>query len=300
VKVPEDKLRSVVFLVDGGVPRATGFLVAVTEGEVMFPYVVTARHCVEETAGRDFHIRINIDDRHDDLPTNADDWLTHDSADVAAILFEGKPGNHYHLYLERPEHFVDADYAIDANTIWSDQPMPAGGIGFVGQYDYEKHEYVPSDRVFVGVGDDLFFVSLLYDRPMTRMIEGPKIGNQPVFVPDQGYVMRLLGLVSGHWDIKQKAETVGDIVGTIRTAINSGIAVVTPAEAIRELLMREDVVEDRKKLADEFMEREERSRAMTPDSASEPTEYERFEDLSRRLLSVPKTELDEARKRETE
>ena len=74
-----------------------------------------------------------------------------------------------------------------------------------------------------------------------------------VEVPQTRWIMALLGLVSGHWDIDQKAKTTGDIFGEIRTAINSGIAAVTPAEAIRELLMDdEDVLEDRKQRASEM------------------------------------------------
>lgn len=61
----------------------------------------------------------------------------------------------------------------------------------------------------------------------------------------------LLGLVSGHFDIKQQAQSTGEIPGSITTAINSGIAIVTPAEAIRELLWREDVVEDRQRAHDD-------------------------------------------------
>lgn len=58
-------------------------------------------------------------------------------------------------------------------------------------------------------------------------------------------VFGLLGLVSGHFDIEQEAQTSGDIFGSITTAINSGIAIVTPADAVRDLLWRDDVVEDR-------------------------------------------------------
>lgn len=56
----------------------------------------------------------------------------------------------------------------------------------------------------------------------------------------------LLGLVSAHFDIEQKAHGTGDMPAEIRTAINSGIAVVTPASKIIELLEREDVVDERK------------------------------------------------------
>ena len=63
-------------------------------------------------------------------------------------------------------------------------------------------------------------------------------------------VFGFLGLVSGHFDIEQQAQTSGDIFGSITTAINSGIAIVTPAEAVRELLWRDDVAEDRRQTRD--------------------------------------------------
>jgi hypothetical protein len=58
-------------------------------------------------------------------------------------------------------------------------------------------------------------------------------------------VFALLGLVSAHFDIPQVAKTEGDVLGSITTPLNAGIAVVTPAEAIRQLLLREDVVKER-------------------------------------------------------
>lgn len=63
-----------------------------------------------------------------------------------------------------------------------------------------------------------------------------------------------LGLVSGHFDIEQHAQTSGDIFGSITTAINSGIAIVTPAEAVRQLLWRDDVTEDRQQVLDDLIQ----------------------------------------------
>jgi hypothetical protein len=60
----------------------------------------------------------------------------------------------------------------------------------------------------------------------------------------RGWAIALLGLVSGHYDIPTKAKNED-----IETALNAGIAVVTPAENIRELLMREDVIDDRRRRA---------------------------------------------------
>ena len=50
-------------------------------------YVVTARHNIDEARSQGtLYIRFNLNDRpYIEVPTSPDDWLTHDSADVAAI-----------------------------------------------------------------------------------------------------------------------------------------------------------------------------------------------------------------------
>lgn len=67
----------------------------------------------------------------------------------------------------------------------------------------------------------------------------------PVLVPMPMQNTALLGLVSGHFDIRQAAETTGDVLGVVTTPINAGITVVTPAHDIASLLDREDVVAER-------------------------------------------------------
>jgi len=59
-----------------------------------------------------------------------------------------------------------------------------------------------------------------------------------------GNLTGLLGVVSGHYNILTKSTDE-----TIATALNAGIVIVTPAENIRELLMRDDVCADRKRCA---------------------------------------------------
>src|SRR5215216_4339269 len=96
----------------------------------------------------------------------------------------------------------------------------------------------------------------------------PNYANQPIprnsFIPDptdrtgaqtttqrqipvshEGGIIALLGLVSAHFDIPQQARTEGDVFGRVVTNINAGIAVVTPAHCIRELIESEPVKEER-------------------------------------------------------
>ena len=107
---------------------------------------------------------------------------------------------------------------------------------------------------------------------MTVLIEvpDPRPGKEgeTAFLPHQQATVALLGLVSAHWNIKQRAETTGDILGDVRMALNSGMAVVTPAEKIRELLMDDPaLVADRVSRAREMKRQHQKDRAMTTDSA---------------------------------
>ncbi len=58
----------------------------------------------------------------------------------------------------------------------------------------------------------------------------------------------LLGVVSGHFNLETLTKNRSTREKFV-TKVNSGIAIVTPAENILELLMREDVMEDRKQRA---------------------------------------------------
>jgi len=62
-------------------------------------------------------------------------------------------------------------------------------------------------------------------------------------VVDRQYVIGLLGLVTGHFDIVGEAEDKQrDTLDDIRPRLNAGMAIITPAENIRELLMNDDEI----------------------------------------------------------
>jgi hypothetical protein len=94
----------------------------------------------------------------------------------------------------------------------------------------------------------------------------------------RGSAIALLGLVSGHFDIPREAKDETDLtIKDVITDINSGIAIVTPAENLRELLMdNEEVVKDRQRRA--LAEKKKRPVA-TPDL---------LRSVGRRQLTTPK------------
>ena len=97
-------------------------------------------------------------------------------------------------------------------------------------------------------GSPVFFMyPMVVEDYRTLQLEDGKL-NIPIatnFVWHTGF----MGLVSGHYPVPEKAKRTGEftrIEGDIRTNLNSGIAFVTPAEAVTQLLMREDLMEHRK------------------------------------------------------
>jgi hypothetical protein len=109
-------------------------------------------------------------------------------------------------------------------------------------------------------------------------------------ISSESGVVALLGVVSAHFDIPQPAQTEGDVIGRIVTPLNAGIAVVTPAHEIKALLKREDVVAER----EHYRNAGEDEPAATYDVVSndDASDFERFEDLTRKLVNTPKPEKD--------
>jgi hypothetical protein len=77
--------------------------------------------------------------------------------------------------------------------------------------------------------------------PITAVPCGPR---PDIPVSTEAGLLALPGLVSAHFDIPQLAQTEGDILGRVTTRLNSGIAVVTPAHFVRNLIHNEPVAEE--------------------------------------------------------
>jgi hypothetical protein len=116
----------------------------------------------------------------------------------------------------------------------------------------------------------------------------------------------ILGLLRGHW---QKGEDwLSDFGETEEDAVNTGIAMVTPIQKALDIVDSPPFLKARR----ERVQDRERSLGQVLDSAPEPTgaqvadsgipgpEFQRFEDLTRRLTRVSKEELDEERKADKE
>jgi hypothetical protein len=110
-------------------------------------------------------------------------------------------------------------------------------------------------------------------------------------VRTRGTTTFLLGLISAHFDDFTSPKTRGDIaeLGSIRIPINTGVGIVTPAERIVEVIEMPEFKDERERAEAERKRRPEEG--ATLDTTRE-SEFERFEDLARKLVNTPKPEKD--------
>lgn len=309
-EIPDAHIKSVFFLcinkLDGGVikrePAATGFFVKVPlkVGQQMqrVEYLVTARHCIYE-ARRDaiddkLYVRFNLKSgTFVEVESNIDDWITHPSADVAAIMVRNT---------KRPEGLSSVD--VDAGGLLIELfvgPPPkyelVTRIDELGEEPIRMAPTVGYDVYFPGLftqhsgkernlpiarfghisrmpaavkirhaGTDSTIVAYLcefhsmgghsrspvfFEHPVMRETEMVDENGNPTGVNrfDTARAFGFMGLVSGHYDLSATEAPSGDSLGDMQAKMNSGIAIVTPAEAVRQLLMEDEVlVKEREKM----------------------------------------------------
>ena len=358
VQLTEKRLETVAFLcveekTEAGllvVPRATVFFIADPTVERPHPvWAVTARHCIHEAraGGGAMFVRVNAGDSYRDIPTQADDWLESDDADVACCYWASTEGDviavpvtqlvgaNYtyrfgHLLVGDPNGPEPEDVYVGAEVFFVGlfsqhagraRNLPVARFGNVSRLPREP---ILVDRPTGTESIDGYLVEArswgghsgsptYWAHPVTQIMELPKplAGNraqrrqaersgqqETLTVSRQQPLMALLGLVSAHFDIPREATMTGDILGKAVTKLNSGMAVVTPAHFIRQLLEREDV----RAQAEEYRRKQDPEPAATMDilgidaerpagaDIAEPTEFERFEELARQLAQTPKPE----------
>jgi len=109
----------------------------------------------------------------------------------------------------------------------------------------------------------------------------------------------LLGVMHGHWERPVDDEDAVVTDGPSPEYVNMGIAVVTPIAAVLGLFQSGPLRASVDEFA-RFIEQRQEADLPVMDTAGTASmgegEFERFENLTRRILSVPKQEIDEERK----
>lgn len=323
MRVPDDLRDSVCFLrsswaslpADESPKVGTAFFVAVPVGlpelsDLVVPYLVTAKHCIEhKTAGLADTVELFINRRSggfEVMPLDPAHWMRHPIADVAVVPF--MPDHSIYAY----RAFTVADVADGAFV--AARKVGAGDDVFVTGL-LVHHPGVSRLMPIVRVGNIAAMppdpVSLPTGPDVVALIEARSIGGlsgSPVFLhlpfwrdaPQGGTLTitspveagsggehRLLGVMHGFYPVGANDP---DGIAQGHEDLNTGIAVVVLVDRVMDLVNRADQVAARAALKAQFEVQPVATATATP---SGPGEFGAFEDLTDKLLRVPKTELDE-------
>jgi trypsin-like peptidase len=286
------------------VVKGTGFVVQVQSEmhpSVYYPYVVTAAHVLEEQQKVEIELPIPRPAGGTYSPVVLSDWrqpLPH--VDLAISSFEDASGEHKAVYAidEKdilPNRLVQklslaGDVAYVGILTPQDRPMVrTGTIGAIDQenldlesgYDYTAH--LVDCRSYGGFSGSPVFVGIA--KPGLR--QDAEAGGVPL--GEMAYFAFLCGMFTEHLtDKKHWASS------------RYGVGVMVRSIEIREALMSERLRKERAELDKKARDADPEGPSFhTARSNASESEFERFQDLTQKLVNVPKKELDEKRKDES-
>jgi hypothetical protein len=288
-------------------------------------YVVTAAHIVERVSASFVQVRLTNGEFHD---LEITDWVPHGKHDVAVAPISLPDNHAVYAteldqFIDEPDalgprwgevelgdvvYFIGLLGKVQAMV---DRNIPIVRAGFLGALWQEN---VPVKRS--EVDETKYITAHLIDCRSFGGFSGSPCylqKSRAAVVNEDGrpgilteYRTLFFGLIGGHFDdwaktkerqvIPEDEDTADEdaVYATsddIKAPVSTGVGYVIPAEYVRETLMREELKEMRRKdeeAAAEAVRRETEENAATLDSAESESEFERFEDLAKKLVNTPK------------
>lgn len=242
----------------------TGFLVSVGGAFGPFYYFVTAKHIVGDLNRKDLYILINK--MHGGIATVEckEQWWTHPAdrtADVAVTPFPYE-SRMYCASLElsvfaTPEKLRQYNLGVGDEVytvgLFSEAP---GEQETVPMVRHGNVAMMPKQQIQTAMG--YADVYLIEARSIGGISGSPVFIRQtlslPITVTEKGEAALFglggsfcLGLMHGHWDIKESEMNSPIVANDPRHGVNMGIAIVVPAIKIVETLNRQELVAQRQK-----------------------------------------------------
>jgi len=218
-------------------------------------FAVTARHLIDlGRASGALYLRVNSPSgAYVDQRMSPDEWVTHPTNDVAICRVEFEMTEHLGIpvgWLADEEFVAKAEIGVGDELFFvglftvhpgqrrnepvvrfgriarmPEEPVPVKlGHGVSGQIE----TYLAEVRSWGGHSGSPVFVAAESSRVIPQVVMG-------------GHEISLLGLLQGHFDIKEDVEFQGDILGSGRVPVNAGIGIVVPAKAVLEGLRRNNM-----------------------------------------------------------
>ncbi len=331
-RIPDELLESVIYLYrdeqsarEGARAGGSGFLVHVASTErteFSSLYAVTNSHVIRE--GRSPVIRLNAPDGTIAvLPVEADQWWHHPDGDDVAVCPIGLKPEFHKFYSLDVAMWLLARHEVEQYRIG-----PGEEAFFLGRFiSHEGRQrnlptarfgnisMMPGEPVrhpTRGIDQECFLVEA---RSLSGYSGSPVFYYIPPMTPqwdesfdDVGSPLRLhnastlglLGIDFMHFRDRQPVREPVDgkpLPEEWWVEQNSGIMGVVPAWKLAELLDDEELVRVREDREREWLaDHGQKSRDIALDSVVDAsTEYERFEDLARKIVRVPKREVDDQR-----
>jgi hypothetical protein len=321
MRLPDDLRSAVAYVYRNDDLLGTAFLLGAPGEKDGMTYVLTAGHLVLNRDG--IRLRVNtVDGGFGWVPIEQDAWweLHNPHVDLAAALWPIRNAERFQVTIIPFEHLLDNEFAtrndigpgdevafigLFQRAPGEDRNLPIVRFGHVARMADELHDQEWPGGILKKVeavlvearswgghsGSPAFLVHSLTRRPgVLEMPEWP--------VTDPRMLWALMGLVSGHWnlpaDVVQKNKPVDDLEPIEEVKVNAGIALVTPAQRIVELLTREDVAVDLAKRREEQRNRDAAEADVAP-AVKEPEDEsmtradfeEALKKVSRRKPSPP-------------
>lgn len=257
-------------------PIGTAFFIIMRITNSLFvSYAVTARHVVEGSREDGMlYIRLNTrDGSYKDFEAPQNNWVLHSATDVAVTPVAFPPDIDWATLpngvLATDEFIKQHEVGIGDEVFFlglfseyygQETNQPIARFGNISLMPSEKipvkldphvetktliDAYLVEARSWGGLSGSPAFVYFSPERQFGRPPQ--KIGidmltGKPVFV---GTHYGIIGLVHGHWGIKQEIKDKYDSLGEVDIPINAGIVVVVPSQKIIEVLMTEELMKER-------------------------------------------------------
>jgi hypothetical protein len=278
VLVARQYLKCVAFLcvetATGITPRATGFFVVYERDDQLIVYLVTAAHNIYKAraAGCDKLVaRVNREDGGTpialDIPHEA--WTCSPLTDVAVVRMTDEEFLEADIYPRWSDWLATDKWIKDWHVGTGDPVIIPGLFTQIKTQQIQpilrfgRISMMPEEKIGITIVDDETVTKV--DAYLVEALSRGGVSGSPVFVVcdphDRGWVfddsegwwgdkqpdddpIRLLGLVHGHYDVHTGEDSFApQLMGDYE--LNSGIAVVIPAQAITALLELPEVREER-------------------------------------------------------
>jgi hypothetical protein len=281
VRVPDVMLKCVGFVGEAvgrdengnayGDLLATGFFVSVPGERVLshFVYFVTAKHVARDLRGKEAYFLVNkLGGGVTTIPAMSDHWYLHPAdptADIAVVPVGDDGTTDIRAVkfntLATPKLLQEFDIGVGDEVFATGLFTPVAGVarnepivrhGNIAMMPCEQIQtelgyadiYLVEARSIGGISGSPVFV-----RPSLRMMQDVLPRTQGSQAP--AYSCILLGLMHGHWDIKESEMNRAYITHDRKHGVNLGIGIVVPAQKIIETIFQPELYAMRKKYEDE-------------------------------------------------